>query len=145
MADSGYDYEGEAVEEGGDVSMTADTPVVEIGGSAAIAAEDETGDDSALPFPGEDGMDVEDAPPRVTYIDYLKSPVIGLLVGQGDEQALLTAHQGLLVSSPWFKDACDKFSDDVSVRTRSPKLRRLGVIGRCAKYLEQRRIRVSAF
>jgi hypothetical protein len=58
---------------------------------------------------------MEDAPARVTYIDYLKSPVIGLLVGQGDEQALLTAHQALLTSSPWFADACAKFSDEVSV------------------------------
>jgi hypothetical protein len=58
---------------------------------------------------------IEDAPGRVTYVDYLKSPVIGLLVGQGDEQALLTAHQALLVKSPWFADACAKFSNDVSV------------------------------
>jgi hypothetical protein len=58
---------------------------------------------------------MEDTPARVTYIDYLKSPVIGLLVGQGDEQALLTAHQALLTSSPWFADACAKFSDEVSV------------------------------
>ncbi|PQE21658.1 Btb poz protein [Rutstroemia sp. NJR-2017a WRK4] len=69
--------------------------------------------------PADDGLPnlelVENAPARVTYIDYLKSPVIGLLVGQGDEQALLTAHQALLVRSPWFADACAKFSDDVSV------------------------------
>jgi hypothetical protein len=69
--------------------------------------------------PADDGLPnpelVEDAPARVTYIDYLKSPVIGLLVGQGNEQALLTAHQALLVRSPWFAEACAKFSDNVSV------------------------------
>lgn len=59
---------------------------------------------------------LEEVPARVTYIDYLKSPVIGLLVGQGDEQALLTAHQALLVQSPWFADACAKFSEEVSER-----------------------------
>jgi hypothetical protein len=117
MADTG-DFEGTPVDEAGDVSMTADTPVVEIGGSASAAAaaaateEGTDADDTALPFQ-EEAM--EDVPPRVTYIDYLKSPVIGLLVGQGDEQALLTAHQALLTTSPWFKDACDKFSSDLSV------------------------------
>ena len=112
MADTG-DFEGTPIDESGDVSMTADTPIVEIGG-AAPATEEEAGvDDTALPFQ-EETMD--DVPPRTTYIDYLKSPVIGLLVGQGDEQALLTAHQGLLITSPWFKEACDKFSSDLSVR-----------------------------
>jgi len=118
MADIG-DFEGMPIDEAADISMTADTPVVEIGGSASLAAatEDEAGaDDTALPFQ-EEAM--EDAPQRVTYIDYLKSPIIGLLVGQGDEQALLTAHQALLTTSPWFKDACDKFSSDLSVSSYS--------------------------
>jgi len=72
---------------------------------------------------------IEDAPARATYIDYLKSPVIGLLVGQGDEQALLTAHQALLVRSPWFADACAKFSADVSVGASFPSLVGVGVRG----------------
>ena len=76
---------------------------------ASVVADCENG----LPFQ-EDSP--EDVPARVTYIDYLKSPVIGLLVGQGDERTLLTAHQALLVTSPWFADACSKFSDEVSVR-----------------------------
>ncbi|KAE8442129.1 hypothetical protein EG329_003835 [Mollisiaceae sp. DMI_Dod_QoI] len=96
----------------GDVEMGTEA-VVEIEGSAppsaAPGAEEEG---NGLPFQ-EEGLD-EDRPARVTYIDYLKSPVIGLLVGQGSEQALLTAHQGLLEASPWFKDACSKFSDEVS-------------------------------
>ena len=58
---------------------------------------------------------MEDATVRVTYIDYLKSPVIELLVGQGEKQALLTAHQALLVRSPWFVEACANFSDNDSV------------------------------
>lgn len=116
MADSGDVYDEPAADEGGDISMTADTPVVEIGGSAPTAATEGTpaegADDSELPFQDEA---MGDAPPRTTYIDYLKSPIVGLLVGQGDEQALLTTHQALLATSPWFKDACDKFSDVISV------------------------------
>lgn len=104
MADSGENFaESIPGDEPGE-----DDVMVEIDASAAGGDDDENG----LPFQ-EEAM--EDAVARVTYIDYLKSPVIGLLVGQGDEQALLTAHQALLTTSPWFADACAKFSDEVSV------------------------------
>lgn len=97
-----------------DVEMGSEEVMVEIDASGAGAHDEEN--ENGLPFQ-EEAM--EDAPARVTYIDYLKSPIIGLLVGQGDEQALLTAHQALLTSSPWFADACAKFSDEVSVSTRT--------------------------
>jgi hypothetical protein len=87
------------------VDMAGEEPLVDI--------EIVEGDDNGFPFQGEP---LEDAPARVTFIDYLKSPAISLLVGQGDEQALLTAHQALLVTSPWFEEACARFSNDVSVR-----------------------------
>ncbi|KAG0647656.1 hypothetical protein D0Z07_6778 [Hyphodiscus hymeniophilus] len=92
--------------------MGGDEVAVEI--EAAAPEDDNDNDnDNGLPFQ-EDAM--EDVPARVTFIDYLKSPVINLLVGQGDEQALLTAHQALLVTSPWFAEACARFSDEVSER-----------------------------
>jgi hypothetical protein len=81
--------------------------VIEIDAPAAETA----GDD--MPF-AEETMDFDPVPARTTYIDYLKSPIITLLVGQGDEQALLTAHQALLVQSPWFEEACSKFTDELS-------------------------------
>ncbi|PQE10830.1 Btb poz protein [Rutstroemia sp. NJR-2017a BBW] len=103
-AEDVYAASGNPSEAQPDVEMAGgEELVVEIGSAPA---------DDGLPNPEL----VEDAPARVTYIDYLKSPVIGLLVGQGDEQALLTAHQALLVRSPWFADACAKFSDDISER-----------------------------
>lgn len=113
MADAGENYE-ELIpaDTPADVEMGGDVPVVEI---EAGAADAEGGD--GMPFEGEP---MEETVARTTYIDYLKSPVIGLLVGQGDEQALLTAHQALLVRSPWFADACAKFSDDVSVSIAIP-------------------------
>ncbi|CZR61461.1 uncharacterized protein PAC_11357 [Phialocephala subalpina] len=98
--------------ETGDVEMSTE-PVVEIEGSAAPSAAPAEGEEEGNGLPFAEGLD---GAARVTYIDYLKSPVIGLLVGQGDEQALLTAHQMLLETSPWFKDACGKFSDEVSER-----------------------------
>jgi hypothetical protein len=113
MAESAENYSDLLPEDNlADIEMAnEDIPVVEIEGGAA---EEENADDNenGLPF-REEAM--EDAPARITYIDYLKSPVIGLLVGQGDEQALLTAHQALLTTSPWFADACAKFHDEVSV------------------------------
>lgn len=101
----------------GDVEMAEESgiPVVEID-SALPSSATETGaadNGDALPFQYETAL--EDGPARVTYVDYLKSPVISLLVGQGDEQALLTAHQALLTKSPWFAEACAKFSTDISV------------------------------
>lgn len=98
--------------------LTGDSATVEMGGEevaveieAATAPADET--ENGLPFQDEV---IEDVPARTTFVDYLKSPIINLLVGQGGEQALLTAHQALLVTSPWFAEACARFSDDVSVR-----------------------------
>jgi hypothetical protein len=111
MADSGELFnEGLAEEPAADIEMGGDEIAVEIDAVLDAANGDA---ENGLPFQ-EEAM--EDIPVRTTYIDYLKSPVIGLLVGQGDEQALLTAHQGLLTRSPWFADACAKFDDSVSVR-----------------------------
>ncbi|TAQ87736.1 hypothetical protein B7494_g3959 [Chlorociboria aeruginascens] len=98
-----------------DTEMGGDEVAVEINLSAPTTTRveaPENGDDN-LPFQDEP---MEEPVARVTYIDYLRSPIIGLLVGQGDEQALLTAHQALLTQSPWFADACAKFSDEVSER-----------------------------
>ena len=52
---------------------------------------------------------------RLTNRSYLKSPIIELLVGQGEEQTLLTAHQALLTKSPFFADAVAQFSKEATV------------------------------
>ncbi|KAI0882079.1 uncharacterized protein GGS22DRAFT_171482 [Annulohypoxylon maeteangense] len=64
-----------------------------------------------LAFP--EGGEIE---PRTSYISYLTSPVVTLLVGTGESETLLTAHQALLTQSPWFLDACAAFTDDGSPR-----------------------------
>lgn len=93
-----------------DVEMGGDEVVVEVtAGESTVVGDNDT---EALPFQDDSS---EETTPRTTYIDYLKSPIIGLLVGSGEEQALLTAHQALLVTSPWFADACSKFSESVNV------------------------------
>ncbi|TKA71765.1 hypothetical protein B0A49_02631 [Cryomyces minteri] len=49
-----------------------------------------------------------EVPKRTTF---LESPVVELVVGTGDAATSLSAHQGLLVQSPYFEEACANFSD----------------------------------
>lgn len=96
---------------------------VEMGEGAAAAAENPNS--SELPF-AEDGPD-DDAPaPRITFVQYLSSPVVTLLVGSGETETILTAHQGLLMQSPYFAAACAEFANDGSVCLLSS----LGGLGR---------------
>lgn len=85
----------------------ADVDMAEIEGGEGHEDNANGGD---LPFA--EGEDVE---PRTSFIDYLASPVVTLLVGSGDTETILTAHQALLAQSPFFEEACAAFSDDGSV------------------------------
>ncbi|KAG9243112.1 hypothetical protein BJ878DRAFT_568741 [Calycina marina] len=90
MADPGGVYAEEISDDtSADIEMAGEDTIAQVKTPAATTTPD---DRYNLPFQDDT---VEDAPARVTYIDFLKSPVIGLLVGQ---------------------DACAKFSDDVSER-----------------------------
>jgi len=75
--------------------------------------EAEAGTGVVLPF-AEGG----ESDPRTTFTSYLMSPVVTLIVGSGDNETILTAHQGLLNQSPFFADACAAFADDGSVSLR---------------------------
>lgn len=88
----------------GDVEMTTEDADV----SRAPEADETTAKDGQVAGP---------EPSRVTFMSYLGSPVVTLVVGQDDTQSLLTAHQGLLEKSPYFADICRQFVDDGSVRT----------------------------
>jgi hypothetical protein len=101
-----------------DDTMGDETPAdVEMVGEEIIQVE--TGANAITN--GENGVafldDEEEAviPTRVTFVDHLKSPIVELLVGEGESQALLTAHQALLVQSPFFEDACSQFSGNALV------------------------------
>jgi len=61
-----------------------------------------------------------DAPvePRIGFLQYLASPIVTLLVGSGDSEHILTAHQGLLTQSTFFADQYAEFTDDGSVCRR---------------------------
>ncbi|PHH92363.1 hypothetical protein CDD83_7741 [Cordyceps sp. RAO-2017] len=53
---------------------------------------------------------------HVSFMSYLASPIVTLLVGRGEDQTLLSAHQGLLVKSPHFASICQSFVEDGSPR-----------------------------
>lgn len=63
-----------------------------------------------------EGEGEEPVPARTSFISYLTSPVVTLIVGTGEAETILTAHQALLALSPFFKEACAQFSDDGSPR-----------------------------
>ncbi len=111
MADSFSDLPSESAPapttSGADVEM-AETTTTSAGGGV----DDNTGA-ADLPFAEGGAMD-EDVPPapRVTFAQHLATPIVTLLVGG---ETILTAHQGLLVQSPFFEGACEEFDEDGSV------------------------------
>lgn len=107
-----------------DVDMTGGQPVVEISANAEGQGQSEQVEQTEDPENGlasAEGAAEDEAPPtRVTYIDHLKSPIVTLLVGHGEEQAILTAHENLLIESPWFAEICAKFSSEFTVSLLKP-------------------------
>lgn len=84
---------------------------VEITGSNTVAEGDN-------PLPFAEGGEDEDVkvPARMTYVDFLSSPIVELHIGQGEEKTVLTAHQAQLVKSPWMQEACAQFAPDAVTR-----------------------------
>ena len=105
MADSFHEgvLEDTPATAGADVEMTE-----------GAGEEDAAANGSELPF-AEGGP--EDPPkPRIGYLQYLASPIVTLLVGSGDREQVLAAHQALLTQSTWFAEQCAEFANDGSVR-----------------------------
>ncbi|KAK0622572.1 hypothetical protein B0T14DRAFT_425762 [Immersiella caudata] len=73
--------------------------------------------------------------PRVGFLQYLASPIVTLLVGSGDNEHILTAHQGLLTQSTFFADQCAEFTDDGSPRQIELPGEDLGAVGCFLEFL----------
>ncbi|KAJ9630878.1 hypothetical protein H2203_001405 [Taxawa tesnikishii (nom. ined.)] len=104
--------EGEGTPGTGDVKMqdTAET------GAA------QNGDDAGEAEPsGLEDIEVDEEPAPTSFLDYLRSPIVELTIGTGDEAVTLSAHQALLVQSPFFRDACAQFSSDAALA--NPRIR----------------------
>ena len=106
------DQHEDSVEPTGDVEMTeTNTQETPAENSQDVEGEQvENADETTLT------ATEEVVEPRVTFANYLMSPIVTLLIGSGD-QSILSAHQGLLTQSPYFKDICDAFVEDGSVST----------------------------
>jgi hypothetical protein len=88
-----------------EISASAE-PDVEMAG-AQEAAEVENSDSGAPAGDDEPGQ----PNPQTVFLDYLKSPIVELVVGSGDEATLLTAHQALLLQSPYFTEKLAELPD----------------------------------
>lgn len=109
MADS---FSEDVTEDAPSVNASADVEMTE--GAKPTAASDEAANGGPdLPFA--EGVPEDTSAPRITFLQYLTSPVVTLLIGSGDAETILTAHQGLLMQSPFFADRCAEFTDDGSV------------------------------
>ncbi|KAF2455160.1 hypothetical protein BDY21DRAFT_387236 [Lineolata rhizophorae] len=77
---------------------------VDMGG----AGEDEKVDgfDETMP-----GVGLPEEQKRTTFLDYLRSPIVELVVGSGEDRTVLAAHEGLLIKSPYFANQCATFAD----------------------------------
>lgn len=50
--------------------------------------------------------------PHTIFLEYLKSPIVQLAVGSGEEEATLTAHKAILTRSPYFDEKLSELSDE---------------------------------
>lgn len=114
--DHGHDGHDASANAGGDAEMT-ESRYDEAGGDPEPSrGGDEAGGDTEPSRGGDEAA----TPTRTTFMSYLQSPIVNLLVGQGDEQQLMSAHQALLVESPFFESACRSFVEDGSVGCPPP-------------------------
>ncbi|KAL2047132.1 hypothetical protein N7G274_001151 [Stereocaulon virgatum] len=96
MAEPEVRISGGTADEAGDIDMAGDD-VVEVA---------ETGIDVDAP-----GDEVEEEPPietpapQVTFVDYLRPPIISLLTGRPTNPTALFVHEALLLKSPFFRTA----------------------------------------
>ncbi|KAF2094325.1 hypothetical protein NA57DRAFT_47229 [Rhizodiscina lignyota] len=79
--------------------------------------------------------DVEVETKRESFLDFLKSPIIELAVGIGENETILTAHQALLIKSPYFQEACARFGPDEKRRRIDLPDEDLSAVGSVLEYL----------
>ncbi|RKK85374.1 hypothetical protein BFJ69_g1519 [Fusarium oxysporum] len=124
------DQHEDSIEPTGDVEMSETQNTQDTAPEAIQEGEEnENADNTELPF-----ADFEVAEPRVTFANYLMSPIVTLLIGSGD-QSILSAHQGLLTQSPYFKDICDSFVEDGSPRQIELPEHDIETVGSFLEYL----------
>lgn len=79
--------------------------------------------------------EIETESTQLSFLDYLKSPIVELDVGTSDSSTTLTAHEAFLIKSPYFEEACAKFSDGTQQRRIELPDEDLGAVGSVLEYL----------
>jgi hypothetical protein len=93
------------------IAESGDVGDVEVGTAEEVQdIEDDAGE-------GEDAGDETlasstPANPQTIFLEYLKSPIVNLVVGTGDEETTLTAHKAILEQSPHLADQLAGLPDD---------------------------------
>lgn len=64
-------------------------------------------DDTQIPATQDDTINTSSPAinPQTVFLDYLRSPIVQLEIGTGDEQTTISAHRSILTRSPYFADA----------------------------------------
>ncbi|EXJ56561.1 hypothetical protein A1O7_06905 [Cladophialophora yegresii CBS 114405] len=81
---------------------------------------------------GEGGGDItanrDTAPnPQTIFLEYLKSPIVQIIVGSDDDATALTAHKAILQQSPWFDERLSELpDDDLRIEMRDETLEAVG-------------------
>ncbi|KAK7539478.1 uncharacterized protein J3D65DRAFT_281026 [Phyllosticta citribraziliensis] len=107
----------------GDVEMDGAEETPAEGTPAEVSNEPTTGAGEGE-GEGEDASMLPDvkpeAPEIIRFLDYLKSPIVEIMVGQGEAQTQLTAHQALLTKSPFFNERVAEFNEATPRRIDLP-------------------------
>lgn len=112
-----------------DIEMAEEVVQIETGGTATNGVQEENG------LSCQDGEVDEVLPTRITFLNHLRGPIVELLVNEGDNETILTAHQPLLVRSPFFEEACAKFGDKAVKRRIEMPDENLDAVGCVLEYL----------
>ncbi|KAH0842196.1 hypothetical protein AYO21_00179 [Fonsecaea monophora] len=99
-----------------------ETPQIGESGAADVEMEameetQEVEDDKAAGRGEDAGNDTQIANgnttnPQTMFLEYLKSPIVHLIVGTGNEETTLTAHKAILQKSPYFSEILSSLDDD---------------------------------
>lgn len=84
--------------ESSQVPETADD--VDMGGGEEVGDPDDEGAGTVDP----EETTSPAANPQTLFLEFLKSPIVRLVIGSGDEETTLTAHQAILERSPFFAE-----------------------------------------
>ncbi|WEW57927.1 hypothetical protein PRK78_003394 [Emydomyces testavorans] len=99
-----------------EIGIGGEKDVEMAGASGAAAAEPQSAEDAADAAAAEENGEPTSTPAegrgKNKFLDYLKSPIVELVIGKDGNETVLTAHQAILTSSPYFAKTVSQFPED---------------------------------